>query len=47
LIPAIVFRSISDLAGADKHKNVEETFAHLASVNSALVVRAYVAALPD
>ena len=47
LIPAIVFRSVSDLAGADKHKNVEETFAHLASVNSALVVRAYVAALPD
>jgi adenosylhomocysteine nucleosidase len=47
MVPAIVFRSISDLAGADRHKNVEETFAHLASVNSAKVVQAFVAALPD
>jgi adenosylhomocysteine nucleosidase len=45
--PAIVFRSLSDLAGGDQHRNMEETFAHLASVNSAHVVRAYVAALPD
>ena len=47
LVPAIVFRSVSDLAGADRHKNVEETFAHLAAVNAALVVRRFVAALPD
>jgi adenosylhomocysteine nucleosidase len=47
LVPAIVFRSLSDLAGGDKDKNMEETFAHLASVNSAQVVRAFVAALPD
>jgi adenosylhomocysteine nucleosidase len=47
MVPAIVFRSVSDLAGADKHKNVEDTFAHLASVNSAKVVQAFVAALPD
>ena len=46
-IPAIVFRSLSDLAGGDNQRNMEETFAHLASVNSAHVVRAFVAALPD
>lgn len=46
-VPAIVFRSLSDLAGGDKNQNMEETFAHLASVNSAQVVRAFVAALPD
>lgn len=46
-VPAIVFRSLSDLAGGDKHKNMEDTFEHLASVNSAHVVRAYLAALPD
>ncbi len=46
-VPAIVFRSLSDLAGGDKHKNMEDTFEHLASVNSAHVVRAFVAALPD
>lgn len=45
--PAIVFRSLSDLAGGDNQRNMEETFAHLASVNSAHVVRAFVAALPD
>lgn len=47
MVPAIVFRSLSDLAGGDKQKNMEDTFEHLASVNSALVVRAFVAALPD
>lgn len=47
MVPAIVFRSLSDLAGGDREKNMEETFAHLASVNSALVVRGFVAALPD
>ncbi|MBC2665243.1 5'-methylthioadenosine/S-adenosylhomocysteine nucleosidase [Novosphingobium flavum] len=47
MVPAIVFRSLSDLAGGDKHQNMEDTFEHLASVNSAHVVRAFVAALPD
>lgn len=47
MVPAIVFRSLSDLAGGDQHKNMEDTFEHLASVNSAHVVRAFVAALPD
>ena len=46
-VPAIVFRSLSDLAGGDSHKNMEDTFEHLASVNSAHVVRAFVAALAD
>jgi adenosylhomocysteine nucleosidase len=46
-VPAIVFRSLSDLAGGDATRNMEDTFEHLASVNSARVVRAYVAALPD
>jgi adenosylhomocysteine nucleosidase len=46
-VPAIFFRSLSDLAGGDATKNMEDTFEHLASVNSAHVVRAYVAALPD
>jgi len=46
-VPAIVFRSLSDLAGGDAEKNMEDTFEHLASVNSAHVVRAYLAALPD
>lgn len=47
MIPAIMFRSLSDLAGGDATKNMEDTFEHLASVNSAHVVRAFVAALPD
>jgi adenosylhomocysteine nucleosidase len=47
LTPAIIFRSLSDLAGGDAEKNMEDTFEHLASVNSAHVVRAFVAALPD
>jgi adenosylhomocysteine nucleosidase len=46
-VPAIVFRSLSDLAGGDRGRNMEDVFEHLASVNSARVVRAYVAALPD
>ncbi|WP_225207547.1 5'-methylthioadenosine/S-adenosylhomocysteine nucleosidase [Novosphingobium huizhouense] len=46
-VPAIVFRSLSDLAGGDQHKNMEDTFEHLASVNSAHVVRAFLAALAD
>jgi adenosylhomocysteine nucleosidase len=47
MVPAIVFRSLSDLAGGDATRNMEDTFEHLASVNSARVVRAYIAALPD
>ena len=46
-VPAIMFRCLSDLAGGDADKNMEDTFEHLASVNSAHVVRAYLAALPD
>jgi adenosylhomocysteine nucleosidase len=46
-VPVIVFRSLSDLAGGDAGKNQMATFMTLASVNSADVVRAFVAALPD
>jgi adenosylhomocysteine nucleosidase len=46
-VPAIVFRSLSDLAGGDATENMENTFEHLAAVNSARVVRAYVTALPN
>ncbi|NMN04347.1 MULTISPECIES: 5'-methylthioadenosine/S-adenosylhomocysteine nucleosidase [unclassified Novosphingobium] len=46
-VPAIVFRSLSDLAGGDADRNMEYVFDHVASVNSATVVRAFIAALPD
>ncbi|MBH0114948.1 5'-methylthioadenosine/S-adenosylhomocysteine nucleosidase [Novosphingobium sp. YJ-S2-02] len=46
-VPAIVFRSLSDLAGGDTGENQMNTFMALASVNSAHVVRAFLAALPD
>ena len=46
-VPAIVFRSLSDLAGGDADANRMGTFMHLASANSAKVVRAFVAALPN
>ncbi|MCJ1961553.1 5'-methylthioadenosine/S-adenosylhomocysteine nucleosidase [Novosphingobium mangrovi (ex Hu et al. 2023)] len=46
-VPAIVFRSLSDLAGGDDGENQMNTFMALASVNSAHVVRAFLAALPD
>ncbi|MBU0867552.1 MAG: 5'-methylthioadenosine/S-adenosylhomocysteine nucleosidase [Alphaproteobacteria bacterium] len=46
-VPVIVFRSLSDLAGGDAGANQMTTFMALASVNSADVVRAFVAALPD
>lgn len=46
-VPAIVFRSLSDLAGGDAGGNQMNTFMALASVNSAEVVRAFVEALPD
>jgi adenosylhomocysteine nucleosidase len=46
-VPAIHIRSLSDLAGGDPVKNASEVFEHLASVNAARVLRAYLAALPD
>jgi len=46
-VPVIVFRSLSDLAGGDAGHNMEYVFDHVAAVNSAKVVRAFVAALPD
>ncbi|BBC73821.1 phosphorylase [Altererythrobacter sp. B11] len=46
-VPVIVFRSLSDLAGGDAGKNQMYTFMALASINSADVVRAFVAALPN
>jgi len=46
-VPAIVFRSLSDLAGGDESENQMNTFMALASVNSAQVVRAFVKALPN
>ena len=46
-VPAIVFRSLSDLAGGDADANRMDTFMQLASINSARVVRGYLAALPD
>ena len=42
-VPVIVFRSLSDLAGGDAGANQMNTFMALASVNSADVVRAFVA----
>lgn len=46
-VPAIMFRSLSDLAGGDAGDNQMRTFMTLASVNSANVVCAFVAALAD
>lgn len=46
-VPAIVFRSLSDLAGGDENENQMNTFMALASLNSAQVVRAFVRALPN
>jgi len=46
-VPVIVFRSLSDLAGGDAGSNQMNTFMTLASVNSADVVRAFVAELPN
>ncbi len=45
-VPVIVFRSLSDLAGGDAGANQMTIFMTLAAVNSADVVRAFVAALP-
>ena len=46
-VPAIVFRSLSDLAGGDAGPNQMATFSALASDNSATVVEAFVAAMPE
>ncbi|QGP79203.1 5'-methylthioadenosine/S-adenosylhomocysteine nucleosidase [Sphingobium sp. CAP-1] len=46
-VPVIIFRSLSDLAGGDAGENQMVAFMALASVNSAHVVRAFVAALPN
>jgi adenosylhomocysteine nucleosidase len=46
-VPFIAFRSLSDLAGGDAGPNQMVTFMALASGNSATVVRAFVAGLPD
>ncbi len=46
-VPVIVFRSLSDLAGGDAGANQMATFTALASENSAAVVTAFVAAMPD
>jgi adenosylhomocysteine nucleosidase len=40
-VPYIAFRSLSDLAGGDKHENQERTFFQLASDNSAAVVQRF------
>jgi adenosylhomocysteine nucleosidase len=46
-VPFLAFRSLSDLAGGDAEENQMHLFMTLASANSAAVVSAFVAALPD
>lgn len=46
-VPFIAFRSLSDLAGGGEGENEMGTFMGLASANSAAVVTAFIAALPD
>ncbi|PZU12032.1 MAG: phosphorylase [Sphingomonas sp.] len=46
-VPFIAFRSLSDLAGGDPGDNQGPTFYRLASDNSALVVTAFLKALPE
>ena len=46
-VSAIFIRSLSDLAGGDHGKNMEDTYEHLASVNWARFTRAFLAALPN
>ena len=46
-VPFIGFRSLSDLAGGDPGENQARAFYPLASTNSALVVMAFLKALPD
>lgn len=46
-VPFLGFRSLSDLAGGDAEANQMHAFMALASANSAAVVKAFLAALPD
>lgn len=46
-VPFIAFRSLSDLAGGDPGENQAAAFYRLASDNSALVVTAFLKALPE
>lgn len=46
-VPFIAFRSLSDLAGGDPGENQARAFYPLASDNSALVVTAFLKALPE
>lgn len=46
-VPFIAFRSLSDLAGGDPGENQAAAFYPLASENSALVVTAFLKALPE
>ncbi|MEH3107252.1 MAG: 5'-methylthioadenosine/S-adenosylhomocysteine nucleosidase [Sphingomonas fennica] len=46
-VPYIAFRSLSDLAGGQAGENQARAFYRLASDNSAAVVEAFVAALPE
>jgi len=46
-VPFIAFRSVSDLAGGGPSENEMATFMQIASDNSARVVRAFLAALPE
>ena len=46
-VPFIAFRSLSDLAGGGEGENEMGTFMGLASDNSASVVTAFIAALPN
>jgi adenosylhomocysteine nucleosidase len=45
-VPFIAFRSLSDLAGGGQGANEAEIFEQLASDNSAMVVKAFLKALP-
>lgn len=45
-VPYIIFRSVSDLAGADPDENRMHTFMALAASNAAKVVTAFLAAMP-
>jgi len=46
-VPFIAFRSLSDLAGGGEGENEMGTFMGLASANSATLVTAFIAALPE
>jgi adenosylhomocysteine nucleosidase len=46
-VPFIGFRSLSDLAGGDSGENTEDALKEIASENSAAVVKAFLAELPQ